>query len=92
MGITKSLTLTTTPQIISVQTVCNSVLIKEDESVANWPATDLIFTKSAGDNNTITKGKSYTFQCPAGKPFTPGTILGTVATSVGSTSGIQDEQ
>lgn len=91
MATTKSLTLTTTPQNITVQTVCNTVVIKEDESVAGWPTVDLILNKS-GDNNTIHAGKSYSFQCSPGKPFLPGQVLGTLATSTGSTSGIQDEQ
>jgi hypothetical protein len=92
MATTKALTLTTAPQNITVQTVCSSVMIKEDESVVGWPTVGLVIVKGGGDNNSITAGKSYTFQAPQGRPFTPGMILGTVSVSTGSTSGIQDEQ
>jgi hypothetical protein len=92
MAITKALTITTVPLNITVLTVCNTVQIKEDESVANWPTAALLIAKGNGDNNTITAGKSYTFQSPVGKPFLPGQVLGTVAIGSGSTSGIQDEQ
>lgn len=93
MAITKSLTLTTTPQDIVVQSVCQTVLVKEDESVANWPTTALIITKPAsGAPNTLTAGKSYTFACPPGKLWTPGIVVGQIYLPGGSTTGIQDEQ
>lgn len=37
MATTKALTLTTVPQNVVVQTVCNSLMLKEDESVTGWP-------------------------------------------------------
>lgn len=93
MAITKALTLTTTPQDVAVQSVCSTITIKEDESVANWPTTAIIIKKPAtGDANTLTAGKSYQFQCPTGQPFTPGKVLGQVYLPSGSTTGIQDEQ
>lgn len=92
MAQTKALTLTTTPQSIIVLTVCSTLLIKEDESVANWPTVALLIAKNNGDSDTLTAGKSYLFQSPTGRPFVPGMVLGTVAVSSGSTTGIQDEQ
>jgi hypothetical protein len=92
MGVTKALTITTTPLNITVQTVCHSVTVKEDESVTGWPTTALLINKGPGDNNTLTAGKSYQFLSPPGKAFTPGMVLGTLAVPSGSTSGIQDEQ
>lgn len=92
MATTKALTLTTAPQNIIVLTVCSTVLIKEDESVVGWPTVALILKKNSGDADTLTAGKSYTFQSPAGKSYLPGLILGTLATALGSTTGIQDEQ
>lgn len=92
MAQTKALTITTVPQNIMVLTVCNTVLVKEDESVVGWPTVALILKKNNGDADTLTAGKSYTFQAPPGSTFRPGMILGTIATTLGSTSGIQDEQ
>jgi hypothetical protein len=89
---TKATTLTSTPQNIVVQSSCNSVLVKEDESVVGWPSVDLILVKGGGDPNTIHAGKSYQFLAPQHCQFSIGTILGTIATATGSTSGIQDEQ
>lgn len=92
MAKTKATTLTSTPQNIVVQSPCNSVLVKEDETVANWPATNLVIVKGGGDPDTISKGKSYQFLAPQHCQFAVGTILGTIATDIGTTSGIQDEQ
>jgi hypothetical protein len=92
MARTKSLTITATPQNIVVLTVCSTVLLKEDESVASWPTADLVINKGGGDADFITRGKSYSFVAPPGQMFRPGTILGTVAVGVGSTTAIQDEQ
>lgn len=92
MAKTKATTLTTTPQNIVVQSSCNSVVVKEDESVAGWPTVALIITKGSGDPDTLTAGKSYQFLAPQHCQFAVGTILGTIATTIGTTSGIQDEQ
>lgn len=93
MSITKQLALNTVPQNVVVQSVCNTVTLKEDESVANWPTSALIIKKPAtGDANYITAGKQYFFQAPPNKPWQPGMILGTVNLPTGSTTGIQDEQ
>jgi hypothetical protein len=89
---TKATTLTTTPQNIVVQSPCNTVLVKEDESVVGWPTANLVIVKGGGDPDTLTSGKSYQFLAPQHCQFSVGTILGTIATAVGSTSGIQDEQ
>lgn len=92
MAKTKALTLTTTPQNIIVQSSCYSVLVKEDESVGGWPTANIVLVKGGGDPDTLTMGKSYTFLAPQNCQFSVGTILGTIATATGSTSGIQDEQ
>jgi hypothetical protein len=89
---TKATTLTTTPQNIIVQSSCNTVLVKEDESVVGWPTANLVIVKGGGDPDTLTSGKSYQFVSPQHCQFSTGTILGTIATATGSTSGIQDEQ
>lgn len=94
MGITKQLALNTVPQNVIVQTVCADVIIKEDESVASWPTTNLIVKKPAvtGDANVITAGKQYNFPAPPGWLWRPGDILGQVYLPAGSTTGIQDER
>lgn len=92
MSRTKSTTLTGTPQNIVVLSPCNTVSVKEDDAVVGWPTVDLIIVKGGGDPNTIHAGKSYTFASPPNCQFSVGTILGTIATATGSTSGIQDEQ
>jgi len=89
---TKATTLTTTPQNIVVQSSCNTVLVKEDESVVGWPTVALVIKKGAGDPDTLTSGKSYQFLSPPNCQFSAGSILGTIAVAIGSTSGIQDEQ
>lgn len=92
MAKTKATTLTTTPQNIVVQSSCNTVVVKEDESVIGGPQANLIIIKGGGDPNTISSGRTYTFLAPPNCQFSVGTILGTIATASGSTSGIQDEQ
>lgn len=92
MAKTKATTLTTTPQNIVVQTPCNSVVVKEDESVTGGPQTNLLIVKGGGDSNFISAGRSYTFAAPPNCQFAVGTILGTIATAAGTTNGIQDEQ
>lgn len=94
MAITKSLTLTTTPQDVVVQSVCNIVTVKEDELIyAATGGTSFIIKKpSTGDANNIQAGKFYQFFCPVGQPFIPGKVLGQIYLPSASTTGIQDEQ
>jgi hypothetical protein len=92
MAKTKATTLTTTPQNIIVQTPCTTVVVKEDESVTGGPQTNLLIVKGGGDSNFLSAGRTYTFVAPQNCQFSPGTILGTIATATGSTTGMQDEQ
>lgn len=93
MAITKQLALNTVPQNIVVWSVCSTLLIKEDESVALWPTTGFIIKKPAvtGDANFITAGKSYSFVATPGSSWSPGQILGQIYLASGSTTAIQDE-
>lgn len=93
MARTKSLALNTVPQNIVVWSVCSTLLIKEDESVASWPTTGFIIKKPAitGDANFISPGKSYSFVAALGSNWIPGQILGQIYLVSGSTTAIQDE-
>lgn len=92
MGLTRQLALSTTPQNITVQTVCSTLIVKEDESVASWPTTGFIIKKSsAGDANFITAGRFYSFQAPSGSYWLPGMVLAQIYLPGGSTTAIQDE-
>lgn len=94
MPITKSLALTSTPQNIVVQSSsCRAVVIKEDESVANWPTTALNFSSQGGDTDQRTAGKAITINCPGNnRYFQRGDIVGQVSLPSGSTTGIQYEE
>lgn len=93
MPFTKSLALTSTPQNVVVQSVCRAVVIKEDESVANWPTAALNYVGGGGDNDQRTAGKSITINCPGfNRYFNKGDIVGQVSIPSGSTTGIQYEE
>lgn len=94
MAKTKALALSSTPLDIVAVTTCVSIEVKEDESVANWPTTNLTVKQpdSSGDPNTITAGKSYFFQSRPGTSWEPGTKVGQVYLPSGTTTGVQTEQ
>lgn len=94
MAKTKSLALTTTYQDITVSTVCQLVTVKEDESVANYPTVSLKFRRSSSDtaDDVRTAGKSVFIRPAAGRSFQPSDVVGQIAVTTGSTTGIQDEE
>jgi hypothetical protein len=94
MAQTKALALSTAPLAIKAVTSTPLIEVKEDESVANWPTTNLIVKKpdTSGDPNVVTAGKSYFFPAPPGTRWEPGTQVGVVYLPANTTSGVQDEQ
>ena len=88
-----SLALTATPQAVTAVTVCHTITVKEDESVANWPTVSIWISQTASSEpNKLTAGKSFTFESAPGRLFSPGDIVGYIATATGTTTGLQVEQ
>lgn len=94
MAKTLSFSLTTSFQDIVVQTVCTTIIVKEDESVANWPTVNLKYKRNASDAafEQLTAGKPKAISAPPGKYFKPGDTPGQIAVDSGSSTGIQDEE
>jgi len=90
---TKSLALTSTFQDIVVLTVCKTVMVKEDESVAGYPTVNIQYRGSASDDTEeLTAGKPKYIGNTNGKPFQVGDVAGQVACKTGSTTGVQYEE
>jgi hypothetical protein len=88
-----SLALTATPQAVTAVTVCHTITVKEDESVANWPTVSIWISATASSTpNKLTAGKSFTFEAPPRRMFAPGDVVGYIATATGTTTGLQVEQ
>ena len=94
MAKTKALVLTTTPQEIITTDYCESVEVKELESVANWPTVALVERKplSTSDPDHHVAGVPIIFNAPKGQRFAPLTSVGWVHTASGTTSGVQNER
>jgi hypothetical protein len=93
MAKTKSLSLSSTYQDITVQTVCKTVMVKEAESVANYPTVNLKYRgSSADDDEELTAGKPKYITKPDGVYWQVGEKAGQIGVTTGSTSGVQYEE
>jgi hypothetical protein len=81
------------PEPVIVETVCKSITIREDPSVATWPTTDYRIFKPTKTDTPLVKlaGESYVFDRRGGF-FFPGDVAGYVETISGSTIFSQDEE
>lgn len=88
------------PEAVIADTVCDSIEIGEDPSVAGWPTVDYLVYKRTvpgQDVATITPrqkvaGTTYTFRKPKPLCYLPGEVVGWVATTTGSSTFFKDEQ
>ena len=89
-----SIALTTTYQDITVQTFCKTVMVKEDESVANYPTVNLKYRGSTSDDDEVlTAGKpKYISRSGRDGMWYPGEVAGQIACTTGTTTGVQYEE
>lgn len=81
------------PEVVTAQTVCRTIEVGEDPSVAGWPTTDFkVYVPTSSDGpRQRPAGATYAFVKPPGLFFNPGEVAGYVATVTGATTFFQDE-
>ena len=88
-----SIALSTTYQDITIQTVCKTVMVKEDESVANYPTINLKFRgSSADDDEVLSAGKPKYISRTGSAWWYPGDVAGQIGVTSGTTTGVQYEE
>lgn len=89
-----SIALSTTYQDIVVQSVCKTVMVKEDEGVANYPTVNLKYRgSSTDDDEVLSAGKPKYISKPGRDTFwQPGDVAGQVGVTTGTTTGVQYEE
>jgi len=92
MAYTKQTTVNSTPENITAQTKCKSIVFGEDEAVAGWPTVAWAWrAPDATDFKGKSSGTKEEWAKPGGAWYEPGEVVAVVKTPSGSSTFTQAE-
>lgn len=91
--VTGGIALSSTYQNITVGSVCDVVIVREDKSVSGYPTAQVKFRGSSADGDEILQlGEEKRLPAPLGKKWQVNDVAGQWGVVSGTSTGVQIEQ